>query len=65
MLWEEKVATVSDMVMQVAENAMNFLKASNVEDVVSPVNIVIDQQRWEPPCGEDFKLNLASHCSGT
>ena len=51
MLWEEKVATVSDMVMQVAENAMNFLKASNVEDVVSPVNIVIDQQRWEPPCG--------------
>ena len=65
MFWEDKVVTVSDVVLRTTENAMNFIKVGNIEDVVRSGPIDLAPKKWEPPSGDIFKLNIASHCNGT
>jgi hypothetical protein len=65
MFWEDKVVMVSDVVLRGAENAMNFIEAGNIEGVVRLAPIDLAPQKWEPPNGDIFKLNIASHCNHT
>jgi hypothetical protein len=50
---------------ELLKNAMNFIEAGNIEDVVRSGPIDLAPQKWEPLSGDIFKLNIASHCNGT
>ena len=65
LFWEDKVVTVSDVVLRGAESTMNFIEAGDIEDVMQPTPPEPEPQKWEPPTGDIFKLNIASQCSGT
>ena len=64
LFWEDKVLTVSDVVLRGAESSMNFIEAGNIEDVMQLVPIELGPPKWEPPTGDIFKLNIASQCNG-
>ena len=64
MFWEDKVVTVSYVVLRGAKNAMNYIEAGNIEDMVKSVPTDLGPQKWEPPNEDIFKLNIAAHYNG-